>query len=99
MDAKSRKALIKSLAKADKFDPLFSDANRRWMAGKTLAVIESRGTRGDIPMTVLVNPDVTILDESLILLSVVMVFFFRKLHQCFSFGQVDLGYHDAVPAK
>ena len=32
----------------------------------SLAVIESRGPRGDIPMTVLVNPDVTILDESLV---------------------------------
>ncbi len=32
----------------------------------SLAVIESHGSRGDIPMTVLVNPDVTILDESLI---------------------------------
>ena len=32
----------------------------------SLAVIESRGPRGDIPMTVLVNPDVTILDEELI---------------------------------
>jgi peptide deformylase len=31
-----------------------------------IAVIESRGPRGDIPMTVLVNPDVTVLDEELI---------------------------------
>lgn len=31
-----------------------------------LAVIESRGTRGAIPMTVLVNPEVTVLDEELI---------------------------------
>ena len=31
-----------------------------------IAVIESRGSRGDIPMTVLVNPDLTILDEELI---------------------------------
>jgi len=31
-----------------------------------IAVIESRGPRGDIPMTVLVNPDITILDEELI---------------------------------
>jgi peptide deformylase len=31
-----------------------------------IAVIESHGPRGDIPMTVLVNPDVTILDEELI---------------------------------
>jgi len=31
-----------------------------------IAVIESHGQRGDIPMTVLVNPDVTILDEELI---------------------------------
>jgi len=31
----------------------------------SIAVIESRGPRGDIPMTVLVNPEVTILDESL----------------------------------
>ena len=30
-----------------------------------IAVIESHGPRGAIPMTVLVNPDVTILDESL----------------------------------
>ena len=29
-----------------------------------LAVIESRGPRGDIPLTVLVNPVVTVLDES-----------------------------------
>ena len=28
-----------------------------------IAVIESRGPRGDIPLTVLVNPDVTVLDE------------------------------------
>ena len=28
-----------------------------------IAVLESHGPRGDIPMTVLVNPDVTILDE------------------------------------
>jgi peptide deformylase len=32
----------------------------------SLAVIESHGTRGDIPMTVLVNPDITVLDEELI---------------------------------
>ena len=32
----------------------------------SIAVIESRGPRGDIPMTVLVNPDVTILDEELV---------------------------------
>jgi peptide deformylase len=31
-----------------------------------LAVIESRGTRGDIPMTVLANPEITVLDEELI---------------------------------
>src|SRR5437773_5180258 len=31
-----------------------------------LAVIESRGPRGEIPMTVLVNPDVTVLDEEII---------------------------------
>jgi peptide deformylase len=31
-----------------------------------IAVIESHGSRGEIPMTVLVNPDVTILDEELI---------------------------------
>jgi peptide deformylase len=31
-----------------------------------LAVIESRGPRGDIPMTVLVNPEVTVLDQTLI---------------------------------
>jgi len=31
-----------------------------------LAVIESKGPRGDIPLTVLVNPAVTFLDESLI---------------------------------
>jgi len=31
-----------------------------------IAVIESHGSRGDIPMTVLVNPDVTVLDEELI---------------------------------
>jgi peptide deformylase len=30
------------------------------------AVIESRGPRGEIPMTVIVNPEVTILDDSLI---------------------------------
>src|SRR5215510_4215089 len=28
-----------------------------------IAVIESRGPRGDIPLTVLVNPDITVLDE------------------------------------
>jgi peptide deformylase len=32
----------------------------------SIAVIESHGPRGDIPMTVLINPDVTILDESLV---------------------------------
>lgn len=32
----------------------------------SLAVIESHGPRGDIPMSVLVNPDLTILDEELI---------------------------------
>jgi peptide deformylase len=31
-----------------------------------LAVIESHGGRGEIPMTVLVNPDITVLDEELI---------------------------------
>jgi peptide deformylase len=31
-----------------------------------IAVIESHGSRGDIPMTVLVNPDITVLDEELI---------------------------------
>ena len=31
-----------------------------------LAVIESRGPRGEIPMTVLVNPEVTVLDKELI---------------------------------
>ena len=31
-----------------------------------IAVIESHGPRGNIPMTVLVNPEVTILDEDLI---------------------------------
>jgi peptide deformylase len=31
-----------------------------------LAVIESRGSRGEIPLTVLVNPNVTIMDEELI---------------------------------
>ena len=31
----------------------------------SIAVIESHGPRGEIPMTVLVNPDVTILDEEL----------------------------------
>ncbi len=31
-----------------------------------IAVIESHGSRGNIPMTVLVNPDVTILDEEFI---------------------------------
>ena len=32
----------------------------------SIAVIESHGPRGDIPMTVLVNPRVTVLDEGLI---------------------------------
>jgi peptide deformylase len=32
----------------------------------SIAVIESHGPRGNIPMTVLVNPDVTILNEELI---------------------------------
>ncbi len=32
----------------------------------SIAVIESRGARGDIPLTVLVNPDVTVLDEELV---------------------------------
>lgn len=32
----------------------------------SLAVIESHGPRGDIPMTVLVNPVVTVLDEELV---------------------------------
>ena len=32
----------------------------------SLAVIESHGPRGDIPMMVLVNPDVTVLDEDLL---------------------------------
>jgi len=31
-----------------------------------IAVIESHGPRGDIPMTVLVNPEVTVLDETFI---------------------------------
>jgi peptide deformylase len=31
-----------------------------------IAVMESRGSRGEIPMTVLVNPEVTVLDEELI---------------------------------
>jgi peptide deformylase len=31
----------------------------------SIAVIESHGPRGDIPMTVLVNPDITVLDEGL----------------------------------
>ena len=31
-----------------------------------IAVIESHGPRGDIPMTVLINPDVTILDEEIL---------------------------------
>src|SRR2546425_743995 len=31
-----------------------------------IAVIESHGPRGDIPMTVLINPDVTVLDEELL---------------------------------
>ena len=31
-----------------------------------IAVIESHGPRGEIPMTVLVNPDLTVLDEELI---------------------------------
>ena len=31
-----------------------------------IAVIESRGPRGDIPMTVMVNPVVTVLNEELI---------------------------------
>ena len=31
-----------------------------------IAVIESHGDRGDIPMTVIVNPEVTVLDEELI---------------------------------
>lgn len=31
-----------------------------------MAVIESRGGRGDIPMTVIVNPEVKVLDEELI---------------------------------
>jgi peptide deformylase len=31
-----------------------------------IAVIESHGARGDIPMTVIVNPDVSVLDEELI---------------------------------
>jgi peptide deformylase len=32
----------------------------------SIAVIESHGPRGDIPMTVLVNPEVTVLDEDFI---------------------------------
>jgi peptide deformylase len=32
----------------------------------SIAVIESHGPRGDIPMTVLVNPEVTVLDEELL---------------------------------
>src|SRR5438094_8361190 len=31
-----------------------------------IAVIESHGPRGDVPLTVLVNPDITILDEELL---------------------------------
>ena len=31
-----------------------------------IAVIESTGSRGDIPLTVLVNPDITILEEQMI---------------------------------
>src|SRR4029078_4292482 len=32
----------------------------------SIAVIESRSPRGDIPLTVLVNPVVTVMDESLV---------------------------------
>src|SRR2546422_11105954 len=32
----------------------------------SIAVIESRGPRGDIPLTVLVNPSVTVLNEELV---------------------------------
>src|SRR5947207_4868252 len=32
----------------------------------TIAVIESHGPRGDIPLTVLVDPDVTVLDEEIL---------------------------------
>ncbi len=32
----------------------------------SVAVIESRGPRGEIPMTVLVNPEVRVLDETLV---------------------------------
>jgi peptide deformylase len=32
----------------------------------SIAVIESHGPRGDIPMTVLVNPEVTVLDENFV---------------------------------
>src|SRR5439155_3040988 len=32
----------------------------------SIAVIESHGPRGDIPLTVLVNPDITVLDEGLL---------------------------------
>ena len=32
----------------------------------SIAVMESRGARGEIPMTVLVNPDVTVLDEEVV---------------------------------
>jgi len=42
MDAKSRKALIDSLALAANFDPLYTEVNRRWMIGKALNVIEGR---------------------------------------------------------
>src|SRR5438445_13178983 len=31
-----------------------------------IAVIESHGQRGDIPLTVLVNPDIRVLDEELL---------------------------------
>jgi peptide deformylase len=33
--------------------------------GLTIAVIESHGPRGDIPFTILVNPDITVLDDSM----------------------------------
>jgi peptide deformylase len=35
-------------------------------ASLAIAVLESHGARGDIPMTVIVNPEVTVLDEELI---------------------------------
>ena len=75
-----------------------------------IAVIESHGARGDIPMTVIVNPEVTVLDEELIedwegCLSIpdirgrVTAGELRLLGAYFDIGNGDLTIHDPQTGK